>query len=77
MIKNSANYDKCSNDISSRNSTRTWQDILDELTRKSGKNGLIEIVKNENTLGEKLSRVMDSVIVRYEYKTLKIYVKDW
>ena len=39
-----------------------WQEILDKLTRKAGKEGLLRSVKNAKTFEEKINKVVDSSI---------------
>lgn len=43
---------------------RSWQTILDGLTVKARKEGLLRSVKNAKTFEDKLRKVMDSIAIR-------------
>jgi len=43
---------------------RSWQSILDGLTAKANREGLIRSVKNAKTFEDKLRKVMDSIAIR-------------
>ena len=47
------------------NDTRTWQSILDGLTIKARKDGLLRALQNEHGFEARLRKVMDSIAVRY------------
>ena len=39
-----------------------WQEILDKLTRKAGKEGLLRSIKSAKTFEDKIDKVVDSSI---------------
>ena len=45
---------------------RSWQSILDGLTIKARKDGLLRSVQNESGFEARLRKVMDSIAVRYK-----------
>ena len=46
------------------NDIRTWQSILDGLTIKARKDGLLRAIHNERGLEARLRKVLDSIAVR-------------
>ena len=42
----------------------TWQDILNALTRKAAKGGLLNSVKNAKTFEAKVGKILDSLATR-------------
>ena len=42
----------------------TWQDILDVLTKKANKEGLLRSIKNAKTIEAKVGKVIDSIAIR-------------
>ena len=44
---------------------RSWQSILDGLTIKARKDGLLRSLQNEHGFEARLRKVMDSIAVRY------------
>ena len=63
MEKNIAS-DKSLDGIGSGKDLRTWQTILDDLTNKAGKTGLLKEIQNEIGFEKKLRRAIESVAVR-------------
>lgn len=43
----------------------SWQDILNNLTGKAKKDGLIRSIKNAKTIEAKVDKVIDSISIRY------------
>ena len=43
----------------------SWQDILNNLTEKAKKDGLIRSIKNAKTIEAKVDKVIDSISIRY------------
>ena len=43
----------------------SWQDILNTLTEKAKKDGLIRSIKNAKTIEAKVDKVIDSISIRY------------
>ena len=44
---------------------QSWQSILDLLTTKARKDGLIASIKNAKGFEAKINKVMDSIVIRY------------
>ena len=44
---------------------QSWQSILDLLTAKARKDGLIASIKNAKGFEAKINRVRDSIVIRY------------
>ena len=63
--KHSASSASSGQGIGSGSDTRTWQSILDALTIKGRKDGLLRAVQNERGFEARLRKVMDSIAVRY------------
>ena len=43
----------------------SWQDVLESLTEKARKDGLLRSLKNAKTVGAKVDKVIDSISIRY------------
>lgn len=42
----------------------SWQDILDVLTRKASKDGLLRSIKNAKSIEAKVGKVIDNLTIR-------------
>ena len=42
----------------------SWQDVLESLTEKARKDGLLRSLKNAKTVGAKVDKVIDSISIR-------------
>ena len=62
--KHSASSGGSGQGIGSGSDTRTWQSILDGLTIKARKDGLLRSLQNEHGFEARLRKVMDSIAVR-------------
>ena len=43
---------------------QSWQSILDQLTVKAKRDGLMSSIKNANGFEEKIGKVKDSIVIR-------------
>merc|ERR1712012_92184 len=47
----------------------SWQDVLESLTEKARKDGLLRSLKNAKTVGAKVDKVIDSISIRNKLST--------
>ena len=55
-------------------SNSSWQDILNGLTQKAKKDGLLRSLKNAKTIEAKVDKVIDSISIRLVVSTLVLFL---